>query len=213
MVEATAHASWASRRSQSYERLAFVGDSLLSQIVTLHLDSTCPRDKFPPGVLSRMRARVVADDTLRLAAARIGLDDLAVELAPTASVAQAQTVVGTGKPLASMFEALIAACWKHHGPDATSAAVIECLSPEISSAALDPVESKSRLQELLARRAQTVRYAQISQSGPPHAPVFTVEAVIEPTGEVIGSGSGTSKKLAEAMAAEAALGALEAGRK
>ena len=213
MVEATAHASWVKRRSQSYERLAFVGDSLLSQIVTLHLDSSYPKEKFPPGVLTRMRARVVADDTLRVAAARIGLDELAVELAPAASALQAKTVVATGKPLASMFEALIAACWQHHGPDATSVAVITCLSPELDAAALDPIESKSRLQELLAQRAQTVLYKQVSQSGPPHAPVFTVEAVIDPTGEVVGTGSGTSKKVAEAVAAEAALGRLDTGRK
>lgn len=159
-----------------------------------------------------MRARVVADETLRHAAARIGLDDLAVAHAPSASAAQAKTVVATGKPLASMLEALIAACWKHHGPEATSQAVISCLAPELAAAALDPVESKSRLQELLARRAQTVRYQQIDQSGPPHAPVFTVEAVIEPTGKVIGVGSGTSKKLAEAVAAEAALAKLETAR-
>jgi len=160
-----------------------------------------------------MRAKVVADETLRHAAARIGLDDLAVKLAPAASATQAKSVVATGKPLASMFEALIAACWEHHGAEATSQAVISCLKPELAAAALDPVESKSRLQEVLAQKAQTVRYEQIDQSGPPHAPVFTVEAVIEPTGEVAGTGSGTSKKLAEAVAAEAALGKLELGRK
>lgn len=186
-----------------------MGDSLLSQIVTLHLDREFPRDQYPPGVLTRIRAKVVADETLRSAAKQIGLDSMAIDLAPADRQTQARTVVSTGKPLASMFEALIAACWRHHGAEATSAAVIDCLAAEIDAAAASPVELKSMLQELLAKSGATVRYEASGQSGPPHAPMFEVVAVIDPDGREIASGRGGSKKAAEADAAAAALAILE----
>jgi len=211
LEEATAHAAWAKKRSSSCDRLAFVGDSLLSQIVTLHLDREFPQSKVPPGVLSRIRAQVVADDTLRVVAERIGLDAIAVSLAPEDQRAQAAAVVSTGKPLASMFEALIAACWRHHGPELTSAAVIDCLTPEIAAAVDHPVEVKSELQELLAKSSQTVRYEGTSQSGPSHAPIFVVAAIREPDGVTLGSGAGGSKKAAEIAAAQEALERLAAG--
>ena len=207
----TAHAAWARSRASSCDRLAFVGDSLLSQIVTLHLDREFPQAKVAPGVLSRIRAQVVADETLRLAAERIGLDAIAVSLAPADQRSQAAAVVSTGKPLASMFEALIAACWRHHGPELTATAVIDCLSPEISAAVDHPVEVKSELQELLAKSSQTVRYEGISQTGPSHAPVFVVSAIREPDGASLGSGSGGSKKAAEIAAAQDALERIAAG--
>ena len=179
--------------------------------MTLHLDREFPQAKVAPGVLSRIRAQVVADETLRLVAERIGLDVIAVALAPEDQRVQAEAVVSTGKPLASMFEALIAACWRHHGPELTSQAVIECLTPEIAAAVEHPVEVKSELQELLAKSSHTVRYEGTSQSGPSHAPVFVVTAIREPGGAKLGSGSGGSKKAAEIAAAQQALARIASG--
>lgn len=211
LAEATAHASWAPSREVSYDRLAFVGDSLLAGMVTLHLDSTCPREEFPPGVLSRIRASVVSDETLRAVAARIGLDSLAVANAPGDAAVQASEIVATGKPLASMMEAVIAACWQHHGATATSAAVIGELLPAIAEATAAPVEAKSMLQELLARQGSTVRYETVRSGGTEHAPEFRSDAIREPGEALLGSGEGPSKKAAESEAARVAIEALEEG--
>jgi ribonuclease-3 len=201
----TAHASWAPVRTDSYERLAFVGDSLLSQIVTLHLDREYPREEFTPGTLTRIRAKVVSDDTLHSVASELGLGEIAVALAPESDSGSARALVSSGKPLASMLEALIAACWQVHGPQATSAAVIEALSEPLARAARQPADPKTLLQERLARAGSTVRYQGSRAESPDHAPVFDAVAFREPEGTEIGSGRGTSKKAAEVAAAEQAL--------
>lgn len=206
---ATAHASWAKPRSASYERLAFVGDTVLDYIVTRHLDREFETADFTPGQLTRIRARVVSDDSLRLAAKRIGLDEAAVRMAPESFTDQAKMLVSRGKPLASMLEAIIAVCWRASGEEATAAAVIETLRPELDAAVAEPVDPKSLLQEELAKAGRTVRYDGGEPEGPPHAPTFSVTAWSEPDGERIGSGSGGTKKAAEAAAAAAALELLE----
>jgi len=206
---ATAHASWSRPRSTSYERLAFVGDSLLDVIITQHLDRVFDQTDFGPGVLTRIRARVVSDETLRVVAQRIGLDVRAVELAPEDFHAHARTLVDTGKPLASMLEAIIAVCWRTHGPELTANAVIKTFAPELDQAELEPVDRKSMLQEVLAKTGETVVYRAGPPTGPSHQPTFEVEAVREPGGIVIGFGSGPSKKAAEAQAAGEALELME----
>lgn len=201
----TAHSSWAQPRSSSYERLAFVGDSLLSQIVTLHLDRSMQGSGVTPGDMTRVRAQVVADSTLRSVAESIGLDRLAVANAPAQERENAERIVATGKPLASMFEALIAACWQHFGAEQTSVAVIDSLSAQIAAAQQEPLDEKSMLQELLARAGDGVQYVGAAPEGPPHQPTFEVKAVLESDGRVIGRGRGSSKKSAERKAAAQAL--------
>ena len=208
--KATAHSSWARPRSESYERLAFVGDTVLDFIVTTHLDASFDPAQFGPGVLTRIRARVVSDDSLRSAAVRVGLDDEAVRLAPNEFYEQAKVLVSRGKPLASMLEAIIAVCWREIGPEETAEAVVATLAPELAAAVAEPVDAKSMLQEQLARTGQTVRYEGLSPEGPAHDPTFEVSAISEPEGTVLGTGSGSSKKAAETAAAVEALAALEA---
>ncbi|MCX6387580.1 MAG: putative dsRNA-binding protein [Solirubrobacterales bacterium] len=205
---ATAHSSWVRPRSNSYERLAFVGDTLLDLIVTQHLDGLFSPQEMTPGVLTRIRASVVSDDTLRTVAKRIGLDATAVRLAPEGHREQAEGLVAGGKPLASMLEAMIAVCWETVGPEKTAVAVIESFGPELERAAAHPIEAKSELQELLARTGSTVHYQSPEPSGPPHAPTFHADAIREPESTVIGQGEGSSKKIAETAAAVDALAAL-----
>ena len=204
----TAHASWATVRTGSYERLAFVGDSLLSEIVTLHLDREFPREQFTPGTLTRIRAKVVSDETLHGVASGIGLAEMAVALAPESDRESARSLVASGKPLASMLEALIAACWQFHGSEVTAAAVIEALSEPLALAAEQPADPKTLLQERLARSGSTVRYEGSRAKSPDHAPVFEAVAVREPDGVRLGTGRGGSKKAAEAAAADQALSSL-----
>ena len=206
---ATAHSSWSRPRSESYERLAFLGDSVLDFIVTNHLDANFSRAEFGPGVLTRIRAQVVSDDSLRAAAVRIGLDAEAVRLAPNDFREQAKVLVSGGKPLASMLEAIIAVCWREIGPEETAQAVIATLDSELQAAVAEPVDAKSMLQEVLARQGLTVRYEGQAPVGPDHEPTFEVSAICEPDGLVLGTGSGPSKKSAETAAAVEALALLD----
>jgi ribonuclease-3 len=111
--------------------------------------------------------------------------------------------------MASIVEALIAACYFHHGYAPTAAAVVEAFEPEIDLASETLLDFKSALQEHLARSGATVSYEVTEEAGPPHDRRFAVEARVD--GEVVGAGSGRSKKAAEQAAANEALARLNAG--
>ena len=67
------HASWTSRRSDSYERLAFLGDSVLSLAVTSHLYPRLEAERFGPGRLTKIRAQAVSGRSCRAVAERLGV--------------------------------------------------------------------------------------------------------------------------------------------
>ena len=70
--------------------------------------------------------------------------------------------------LASVIEAVIGACYLHAGYERTADAVVEAFTPEIEDALSNPVDFKSALQELLARRGAEVAYEVVGEDGPPH---------------------------------------------
>ena len=78
--------------------------------------------------------------------------------------------------LASVIEAVIGACYLHAGYERTAEAVVEAFAPEIEEALEHPVDFKSALQELLARRGEEVSYAVTDEEGPPHERTYTVVA-------------------------------------
>ncbi len=201
--EALTHASWTDERARSYERLAFLGDSVLGLAVTTHL---YPRlgEAFGPGRLTKIRAQAVSGRSCRVVAERLGLPErLRAQAPPDHHGPATEQLLQTERVLASVVEAVIGACYLHHGFEATAAAVVETFQPEIEAALSSPADFKSALQEQLARRRTTVAYEVVDEEGPPHERTFRVAAVVE--GSVIARGSGRSKKDAEQAAAEAAL--------
>ena len=80
---------------------------------------------------------------------------------------------------------------------------MEAFTPEIEEALERPVDFKSALQEQLARRGETVIYAVVHETGPPHDRTFTVSAQI--AGDEVATGTGRSKKDAEQRAARSAM--------
>ncbi len=115
----------------------------------------------------------------------------------------------TERVLASVVEAVIGACFLQAGYEQTAAAVVECFTPELALALEYPIDFKSALQEQLAGRGQSVEYVVTSEAGPPHDRTFEVAASVN--GELVGKGSGRTKKAAEQEAARAALDAGEEG--
>jgi ribonuclease-3 len=130
------------------------------------------------------------------------------QAAPAGVRDSAAVLVETERVLASVIEAVIGACYLHAGYDRTAEAVVEAFAPEIDRALEHPVDFKSALQELLARRGAQVSYEVAAEEGPPHARIYTVRALVE--ARELGSGSGRSKKYAEQEAARAAVEKLTA---
>jgi ribonuclease-3 len=197
------HSSWASRRSESYERLAFLGDSVLGLSVTTHLFPRLDADAFGAGQLTKVRAQAVSGRSCRVVAERLGVPERLRAAAPPESSAGIEALVSTERVLASVIEAVIGAIYLQFGYETTSAAVVEAFAPQIEDALEHPVDFKSALQEQLARRGEIVSYAVIEEQGPPHDRTFTVQAQI--AGEAISRGAGRSKKDAEQEAARLAL--------
>ena len=115
----------------------------------------------------------------------------------------AAALVETERVLASVIEAVIGACYLDVGYERTAAAVVEAFGPEIEQALEHPLDFKSALQELLARRGTEVSYEITGETGPPHDRTFMVAAKVG--GETRGEGSGRSKKHAEQEAAREAV--------
>jgi ribonuclease III len=201
------HASWTVRRSDSYERLAFLGDSVLALAITAYLYPRLEAERFGAGRLTKIRAQAVSGRSCRAVAVRLGLPERLRTAAPTGAVASVPGLIGTERVLASVIEAVIGACYLTFGYDLTAAAVVEAFAPEIENALEHPVDYKSALQERLARRGALVSYAVVDEQGPPHDRTFAISATIE--GVEVGRGTGRSKKDAEQEAAQAALEALE----
>ena len=197
------HASWSERRSDSYARLAFLGDSVLGLAVTTHLYPRLEAERFGAGRLTKIRAQAVSGPSCRAVAERLKLPQRLLAAAPAGVGENAVALVETERVLASVIEAVIGACYLHGGYERTAEAVVEAFGPEIEEALEHPVDFKSALQELLARRGAEVDYEITGEEGPPHERTYSVVARVD--GRELGSGSGRSKKHAEQEAARAAV--------
>jgi ribonuclease III len=197
------HASWTERRSDSYTRLAFLGDSVLSLAITTHLYPRLEAERFGAGRLTKIRAQAVSGRSCRSVAERLDVGERLRAAAPESGEGRQVGMLETERVLASVIEAVIGACYLNCGYETTAEAVVEAFSPEIEHALDHPLDFKSALQEQLARRGETVAYAVTDEHGPPHDRTFVVAAMLD--GKPIGSGSGRSKKHAEQQAASQAL--------
>jgi ribonuclease III len=192
------------RRSDSYERLALLGDSVLGLSVTTHLFPLLDAETYGAGRLTKIRAQAVSGRSCRAVAERLGLPErLRTAAPPDVSRPALQALVSTERVLASVIEAVIGACYLAYGFEPTAEAVREAFAPEIDQALERPADFKSALQERLARRGLLVLYEVTAETGPPHQRTFEVAAMVE--GETVARGSGRSKKEAEQAAAAAAL--------
>jgi ribonuclease III len=203
--QAFTHASWVEHRSESYERLAFLGDVVLSLAVSNHL---YPRfERHGAGRLTKVRAQAVSGASCARVARGLGVPDELRAAAPEGTGRSAEMLVGSERVLASICEAIIGAAYLALGFERTERAVVTSFEAEIDEALEHPVDYKSLLQERLARRAEAVAYRTVSEQGPPHERSFVVAA--EVAGQELGRGEGRTKKGAEQ---EAALQALEGFR-
>jgi ribonuclease-3 len=189
------------RRDDSYERLAFLGDVVLSLAISTHI---YPRfEDYGAGRLTKLRAQAVSRQACADVARDLGVPERLREAAPEATGKSAEVLIDSERILASVCEAVIGACYLAFGFERTAPAVVAAFEEQIEDALRHPVDYKSVLQERLARRSEVVAYRIESEAGPPHDRSFV--AVAEVAGEEIGRGEGRTKKSAEQEAAFKAL--------
>jgi ribonuclease III len=201
--EALTHSSWTEDRSDSYERLAFLGDSVLGLAVASDLFARFP--DVDSGGLTKIHNQTVSGVSCAEVGRLLGVPEMLRTAEPDGVPAAipAETLLAGERPLPEATEALIGACFLAFGFQRTAAAVADAFEVRIEHVAETRIDFKSALQELLARRGARVSYEVIAESGPPHERTFEVAAVVG--SERVGEGEGRSKKAAEQAAAEQAL--------
>jgi ribonuclease-3 len=198
------HPSWAADRGDSYERLEFLGDSVLELAVARALYDEYP--DFAEGELARLRAHIVSRRSCAVVAKELGLQDMLVEHTQDVSGDEVERLAKNSNVRAALLEAALAALFLEHGFGAIEPAIVEAFRGRIEYAATSYVDHKTELQEDLARVGRQVTYTVIEAEGPPHERTFTVAALVE--GKQLGTGTGRSKKDAEQGAAKEALAAI-----
>ena len=202
LQNALAHSSYANERwhdpLKSNERLEFLGDSILGMLVAEYLYRTFP-DR-PEGELTRMRADMVCEKTLAKVAGQLGLGE--------------HLLLGRGEELgggrsrdsilADAVESVIAACYLDGGMNAAVQFIQKFILVNVPVSRLQNVDYKTALQELVQQKKnQTLSYNLVGESGPDHDKQFCVELTLN--GQLVGTGTGKSKKRAEQAAAQAAI--------
>ena len=195
------HSSWAPERTLSYERLEFLGDSVLGLCISTDIYERYP--DYNEGELAKVRAYVVSRHTCAKVAQELGLSRRVAETAEAAGAANVDTLAENANVLAAVLEALIGALYIEIGLEPIMDAVIDVFDEHITYAASEHVDYKTVLQEEVAKRGQEVAYDVVSSEGPPHARIFTSEVILE--GVVLGRGKGRTKKVSQQEAAKEAL--------
>jgi len=199
------HTSWASERGASYERLEFLGDSVLELAVAHALYDRHP--DFSEGRLAKVRSHVVSRASCAEVALQLDLGRRLAERAPTQPKEELDRLARNRNVLAAVIEAALGALFLQHGFAAIEHAIVDAFSQQIDHALTTRVDHKTDLQEVLARSGRHVNYVEIAAEGPPHERRFTCAALID--GAEAGRGEGPTKKAAEQEAAREALAALE----
>jgi ribonuclease-3 len=200
------HSSWAVDRAASYERLEFLGDSVLELAVARTLFDRYP--EFSEGRLAKIRSHVVSRASCAVVARELGLGARLAEHAGPIAADEVERLARNRNVLAALLEAVLAALFLEHGFEPIESAIVAAFAERIEYASTTHVDYKTELQEVLARRGQSVSYTVLEVRGPPHDRHFTCAAVLE--GEQVGVGTGLSKKTAEQEAAKQALQAVDA---
>lgn len=203
LAEALTHPSLAYETQKPHfdnQRLEFLGDAVLQLILTDELFVMFP--KFAEGRLTKLRSRLVSRDALQAYARDFKLGEyLMIGKGEEASGGRERPSI-----LADAFEALIGAIYLDGGLDAARNFILEACRSHIEVVAEEPTEKnpKGELQEILqAISNESPVYRILSQEGPDHCKNFEAAVVWRDT--MLGEGSGTSKKEAEAKAAKNAL--------
>lgn len=202
LENALTHSSYANEVHSAHgsnERLEFLGDSVLSIIVSEYLYKNFK--KLPEGELTKLRASLVCEKTLCMFSRQMNVGDFLL-----LGKGEAHNH-GNERPsiLADAFEAILAAIYIDGGIEAAKKHVLRFVIPELENGEYELFNDyKTALQEVIQRNPEErLTYVLIDETGPDHDKRFTVEVHLN--SNVIGTGVGKSKKQAEQAAAHQAL--------
>jgi len=198
---AVTHRSWANEQGvpEHYERMEFLGDSVLGLVAAEWLYSQHP--ELPEGDLSKLKSQLVSREAL----ARYALE---LDLGAALKIGVGEDRSGgrtKSSLLADSMEAVFAAFYLDGGLEAARKAIVPMLETAYRQKAREPVmDAKTQLQELSQALGWDLpEYRLTDASGPDHCKTFVVECWV--AGELAGRGEGPSKKMAEQRAAADAL--------
>ena len=201
---ALTHPSFAGdHRVESYQRLEFLGDAVLELCVSEALYKA--HASLSEGILTRMRAELVCEDALSMAALKLGLDKgLRLSVGEERSGGRSKKSI-----LCDVMESVIGAVHLDGGREEANKLIYLAIGDRIKNGSekTDHLDAKSKLQAIYQARGEMPEYELISQSGPAHKPVFVYRVKVK--GQTIGEGEGFSKQLAQTEAAKCALSKLD----
>lgn len=202
-LQAFTHRSYlneAKEKMESNERLEFLGDSILSFVVSEFLFKMYPH--FPEGTLTNLRSRLVNTKTLAQVAKELDFGAL-LRLSKGEEESKGRQ---NQSLLADCFEAFIGALYLDSGIQKVSAFLAEVLLPSAAEFVQKKSfkDAKSLLQEYVqGKKRGSPLYKVLSEEGPAHLRIFTVGVYVQ--NKLIAQGKGNSKQEAEKQAAEQAL--------
>lgn len=196
LITAMTHTSFANElrvnKTESYERLEFLGDAILEYIVSEYL--FLKKKEYEEGRLTKLRASLVCEFTLSQVSESLGYGEY-VRL----SKGEAQTGGRTRKSiLCDLFESVLGAMYLDGGMVPAKKFVHEFLLDDVETKSLF-YDAKSTLQEFCQKHGKVLQYELIEEKGPEHSKIFISDAIID--GRATARGEGSNRKNSEQMAA------------
>lgn len=198
---ALTHSSYANENdAESYERLEFLGDSILSFVVSTHLYES---DKaFQEGDMSKIRASIVCERSLDECSRRLNIGEKLI-------LSKGEELTGgrnRSSILADVFEAILAAIYLDSNYNEAEKFVMSQLGKAIENGCKGKIlytDYKTELQEIAQANDIKIEYKHIKEEGPAHNRIFTVQVLYND--KVVAENSGRTKKEAEQNAARLAI--------
>ncbi len=202
LYESLSHSSFANESKgtlKSNERLEFLGDSVLSIVVSEYLFSNF--SDLPEGELTKTRSTLVCEKSLHSFGNTISLGDYIM-------LGKGEEATGGHQRpsiIADAFEAVIAAIYLDGGYEAAKKHIMRFMPKDVRAAVKKAYDDyKTILQEIVQKNPEeSVEYHLVGESGPDHHKSFTIQVMLN--SNVIGEGTAGSKKQAEQLAAKEAL--------
>ncbi len=198
---ALTHSSYANENNvESYERLEFLGDSILSFVVSTHLYSS--KENIAEGDMSKLRAAIVCEKSLGECSKKMNIGSYLI-------LSKGEELTGGRERisiLADVFEAILAAIYLDANFGEAEKFVVSHLKSAIEKACkgvLLYTDYKTELQEIAQSVGKKVEYVHVKEEGPAHNKTFTVNVLYDNV--LVAQGKGKSKKDAEQNAASNAI--------
>lgn len=206
ILEALTHSSYSNenKKFEFNERLEFLGDSVLSIVISDHLFKE--ETDLPEGELTKLRANIVCEESLSEVANDISLGEYMLLGKGEEATGGRQRI----SILADAFEAVIAAIYLDGGVEKAKTFILKYMEEIIDNSRKGNIfrDYKTHLQEVLQSMGESnIWYKLIQEKGPDHNKRFVMQVGLNES--VLGTGEGKSKKEAEQLAAKLALKTLQ----